>query len=58
MNTVISSAVAHVGSTGILGATTVVFLVCFTGWTVWAWHPSRRAAMDAASQLPFEDDSP
>lgn len=58
MNTVIATAAGHVGATGILGATTILFLACFTGWTVWAWHPSRRAAMDAAGNLPFEDDSP
>ncbi len=42
----------------LLGVMTVVFLSVFVGWAIWAWMPSRRAAMEAAANLPLEGDEP
>jgi cbb3-type cytochrome oxidase subunit 3 len=38
----------------LLGFTTVFFAAVMVGWTVWAWTPGRRAAMEAAARLPLE----
>lgn len=42
----------------LMGVMTVVFATVFVGWGVWAWMPSRRSAMEAAANLPFEGDEP
>lgn len=42
-------------SFGVLGgAMTVVFMAVFLYWTWWAWAPSNRANIDAASRLPLD----
>jgi hypothetical protein len=43
---------ARLGS--LLGYTTVFFLVTMVGWTLWAWAPGSRLAMEAASRLPLD----
>ncbi len=40
----------------LMGVMTVVFLGVFVGWAIWAFMPSRRAAMEAAANLPLEGD--
>lgn len=40
----------------LMGVMTVVFLGVFVGWAIWAWMPSRKAAMEAAANLPLEGD--
>lgn len=40
----------------LMGLMTIVFLGVFVGWAFWAWMPSRRAAMEAAANLPLEGD--
>ncbi|MFT7520094.1 MAG: cbb3-type cytochrome oxidase subunit 3 [Kiritimatiellia bacterium] len=48
---------AHMAQhTWLSGLATMIFLTVFVAWTVWTWAPSRRAQMDAAAQLPFDDD--
>ncbi|GDX81394.1 hypothetical protein LBMAG42_32050 [Deltaproteobacteria bacterium] len=42
----------------LLGVMTIVFASVFVGWAVWAFLPSRRAAMEAAANLPLEGDEP
>lgn len=38
----------------LMGLTTVMFVTCMVGWTVWTFAPSRRQLMDEASRLPLE----
>ena len=33
---------------------TTTFMVCFVGWAIWAYAPSRRAQHEASSRIPFE----
>jgi cbb3-type cytochrome oxidase subunit 3 len=40
----------------VMGAMTVLFLVLFVGWALWAWHPANRDAMNAAAALPLDED--
>jgi hypothetical protein len=56
VNTLLRAAADEVGLSGVLGGMTLVFLLCFVAWTLWAFLPSRRPAMEAASRLPFEDE--
>jgi cbb3-type cytochrome oxidase subunit 3 len=56
VNHVLEAAAATAGLGSLLGVMTAIFLVSFAGWTLWAYHPSRRAEMDANANLPFEDD--
>ncbi len=37
------------------GSITTLFLVVLVSWTVWAFWPSRRHAMEQAAQMPFDD---
>lgn len=39
----------------LMGFTTLLFLVVMVAWTVWAWAPGHKKAMDAAANLPLED---
>ena len=39
----------------LMGWTTLLFFTSMVGWTLWAYAPSRRAAMDAASRIPLDD---
>jgi cbb3-type cytochrome oxidase subunit 3 len=38
----------------LLGFTTLFFLLTMVGWTVWAWSPGRRLAMEAAGRQPLD----
>lgn len=55
MNTVTRAAAETVQLGWMLGVMTVVFLVFFVGWTVWAYSPKRREEMEEASRMPFMD---
>ena len=55
MNTLLKEAAASVQMGWLLGAMTVVFLVCFLGWVWWAWNPKNRAMMEEMSMMPFHD---
>lgn len=37
-------------------AITLVSLLIFTGIMGWVWWPARRAELDAAAHLPFQDE--
>lgn len=39
----------------LMGVMTVVFIGFFIAWTLWAWAPSNREAMEAAARLPLEE---
>ena len=45
---------AHLG--WLLGVTTVVFLLCFLGWTWWAYSAGNRERMNQAARLPLMED--
>lgn len=57
MNPLIAEARTTVDGMWVMGFMTVAFLVFFLGWVAWAWWPTRRAAMDAAARMPFDDDA-
>lgn len=40
----------------LLGVVTLLFLACFVYWTWWAFWPSHRESLDAASRLPFDEE--
>lgn len=48
-----AAATAELGWLG--GVMTAVFLLCFLGWTLWAWWPANRSRLEAAALLPFDD---
>jgi cbb3-type cytochrome oxidase subunit 3 len=39
----------------LLGFTTLLFLAIMVAWTIWAWAPSRREAIERAAHLPLDD---
>ncbi len=39
-----------------MGVMTVVFMGAMIGWIAWVWSPSRRAAMEEAANMPFEEN--
>lgn len=45
---------AHTDLGWLMGLTTVFFICGMVGWTLWAFAPSRREAMERASRIPFE----
>lgn len=38
------------------GLITAALLVLFVGGWIWLWRPSVKSAMDAAAQMPLDDD--
>jgi len=38
------------------GLITAFLLVLFVGASIWIWRPGTKPAMDAAAQMPLEDD--
>ena len=38
------------------GLITAALLVLFVGGWIWLWRPSVKPAMDAAAQMPLDDD--
>ncbi len=55
MNTLLREAAASVQMGWLLGAMTVVFLVCFVGWIVYAYHPRNRELMEEMARMPLGD---
>ena len=41
-----------------LGVMTIIFLVFFISWALWAYAPHRKADMDAAARMPLDDGLP
>ncbi|WP_243039005.1 cbb3-type cytochrome oxidase subunit 3 [Dyella sedimenti] len=38
------------------GLITAALLLLFVGGCIWLWLPSHKPAMDAAAQMPLDDD--
>jgi cbb3-type cytochrome oxidase subunit 3 len=38
-----------------MGVVTAVFIVCFVGWTWWAYARRNKAFMEEAGRMPFSD---
>ena len=54
MNHVLDSAVVEYA--WLMGVTTVLFMVCFVGWTWWAYSKPNRERMNEAALLPLLED--
>jgi len=54
VNTVVHAAAEAAEFGGLLGVTTIQFLVFFTLTAVWVWLPGRKADHAAAARLPFD----
>ncbi len=56
MNHVLAAAVVE--HAWLLAVTTVLFIACFLGWTLWAYASANRERMNEAARLPLlEDDA-
>lgn len=53
MNPLKLAAADAVAGTWIMGVLTVLFLVFFVGWVVWAYAKRNRAALEEAGRLPL-----
>lgn len=53
MNPVWKEAARLVEGGWIMGAMTVLFFVCFVGWTWWAYAKHNRAKFEDAAMLPL-----
>lgn len=40
----------------VMGLMTILFIVVFVCWAVWAWHPANRSRMQRAAAMPLEDE--
>ncbi len=38
------------------GLITAALLVLFVGGCIWLWRPDHKHALDAAAQMPLDDD--
>ncbi|WP_114238864.1 cbb3-type cytochrome c oxidase subunit 3 [Dyella sp. C9] len=38
------------------GLITAALLLLFVGGCIWLWLPGHKAALDAAAQMPLDDD--
>lgn len=56
MNPVFHAAAEAAEYGWLMGVMTAAFLATFLGWTWWAWRPKNRPMMEAAANLPFDDD--
>lgn len=56
MNPLFQTAAQNTELGWLLGLTTLLFLGSFLGWIAWAWSPSNRETLDAASRQPLDDD--
>ena len=54
--TVLHQIASSVGMGEVLGLTTLLFLIAFVGWTVWAWAPSNKLRMEQAARIPLDED--
>jgi cbb3-type cytochrome oxidase subunit 3 len=55
VNPVLQAAAETVSLGWLLGMMTVVFVVWFVGWTVWAYLPRNKAMMEEAARMPLTD---
>jgi cbb3-type cytochrome oxidase subunit 3 len=54
MNIVLTQGAATATLGEISGISTFLFLVCFVGWVVYLWSPSRKLELEQAAQLPLD----
>jgi len=57
MNTVFRAASEALTAGWMMGTMTIIFMVFFGAWTIWAWLPRNRERFEAAARLPL-DNSP
>ena len=55
MNTLTRAAADTVQMGWMLGIMTLLFLIFFVAWTVWAYSPQRKEQLEEAARLPFMD---
>jgi cbb3-type cytochrome oxidase subunit 3 len=55
MNTAFRAAAENAQLGWIMGVMTALFLVCFVGWTWWAFARRNKAYMDEAGRMPLSD---
>jgi cbb3-type cytochrome oxidase subunit 3 len=53
MNPVFREASGYVQHAWIMGLMTVLFVICFVGWTWWAYSKRNRQLMHDAALLPL-----
>jgi cbb3-type cytochrome oxidase subunit 3 len=56
MNPVLKAAAESVQFAWVMGLMTILFLVVFLGWALWAWQPANRDRMQRAAAMPLEDE--
>lgn len=54
----LSDIMSGAGLSGYAQVALIIFFIAFVAIAVWIFLPSRRAAMDAASRLPLDNDTP
>lgn len=55
MNPLFAEAAETVQGAWVMGVMTAFFLIFFVAWTVWAYSPKRKAEMDEAARMPFDE---
>jgi cbb3-type cytochrome oxidase subunit 3 len=55
VNPLFAEAAGTVQGTWVMGLMTVVFLVFFLGWVLWAYAPTRKDYFEEAGRMPFTD---
>ncbi|NLG63048.1 MAG: CcoQ/FixQ family Cbb3-type cytochrome c oxidase assembly chaperone [Candidatus Cloacimonetes bacterium] len=53
MNPVFRDGAAYVQHAWIMGVMTALFIVCFIGWTRWAYSKANRQKFEDAARLPL-----
>ena len=56
MNTAFKAAAETARLGWVMGVMTAVFLLCFVGWTWWAFSRRNRALMDEVGRMPLSDE--
>lgn len=56
MNQVLREGASTADGGLMLGITTIAFMMVFLGYALWVLSSRSRAELDAAAQLPLEDD--
>jgi cytochrome c oxidase cbb3-type subunit 4 len=55
MNPIFQAAAESARLGWLMGILTGLFLVCFVGWTWWAFSSRNKALMEEASRIPLND---
>lgn len=54
--TVLKAGAATAQMGWLMGVMTIVFATTMVAWIVWTWWPGHRAALEAASRLPLDEE--